>query len=354
MSINDHEKADIITLLKKQYSFIASMKPDARSASIGEQFSTLAKSAVNMGSEHEIYVSMGYNSTDISVSLKRLRQYPDLDILFMNLMGIEFTADFLMFARNRDEDHLKYLFSKYMRNVELANGNIDTAGMYNWMFSRYDGRNDFSYLKYLALASVAEIFVLLHEWTHAQKDFKTIIIDLLKSPPTNKLLINDDDKYIEEIACDYSSLSLITEFNLVEKPFQCSKNELVEVALLRIFTIELYPLFSKLLMTRKGSWNQCSEDILANIMGLLQKRFKDLNAVIKISKNSNMFFPKELDIMGAIDSVGGIINDYILQLGNFLENMLPYEIDCYESLPLEEKQRYMRNVNKEEIWSIFL
>lgn len=284
--------------IKVLYSSLNPLEPEQELIKIGSSLLPYAKGLINSDvvNNKENFVCMGYYSADITTCIGRLSSLPDSKILFMNMLGIEFISDFLLFTENPDKEHFKYFFSKYMRNIEQANCN------------------------------------------------------LFRSDSTKKFFGERTDIYLREVACDFSAFKFIAEL-VKEKNLFVTKRETLEVVLFQVLMSSLYDSFAGLLMNMIGNPNYHLKGFISNLNAVTQERLQDFSIVIKIAGNSGLL-DSDFDIAASLNKTGKGMGDYLNNLSKFFGDELLSEIELFNSRQVEASSSDKKE--SRPVWSIFL
>ena len=99
--------------IKVLYSSLNPLEPEQELIKIVRSLLPCAKGLINSDvvDNKENFVCIGYYSADITTCIGRLSSLQDSKILFMNMLGIEFISDFLLFTESPDKEHFKYFLS---------------------------------------------------------------------------------------------------------------------------------------------------------------------------------------------------------------------------------------------------
>lgn len=338
--------------IKVLYSSLNPLEPEQELIKIVRSLLPCAKGLINSDvvDNKENFVCIGYYSADITTCIGRLSSLQDSKILFMNMLGIEFISDFLLFTESPDKEHFKYFFSKYMRNIEQANCNFEASAMYNEIYNRYNGKKGFDYRRYLNQAAVGNIFLLLHEWVHLDSNLINSAIQLFRLDSTKKFFGERTDIYLREVACDFSAFKFIAEL-VKENNLFVTKKETLDVVLFQVLMSSLYDSFAGLLLNMIGNPNYHLEGFISNLNAVTQERLQDFSIVIKIAGNSGLL-DSDFDISASLDKTRKGMGAYLNNLAEFFGDELLSEIELFNSRQVE-----VSNFDPKEsksVWSIFL
>ena len=338
--------------IKVLYASLNPLEPEQELMKIGNSLLPYAKGLINSDvvDNKENFVCMGYYSADITTCIGRLSSLPDSKILFMNMLGIEFISDFLLFTENPDKEHFKYFFSKYMRNIEQANCNLGAAAMYNEIYNRYKGKSEFDYRRYFNQAAVGNIFLLLHEWVHLNADLINSAVQLFQSDSSKKFFGGRTELYLREVACDFSAFKFLIEL-VNENNLLVTQRRMLDVVLLQVLMSSLYDSFAGLLMNMIGSPNYHLEGFMSNLNVVTQERLQDFSIVIKMAGNSELL-DGEFDISASLNRAGKGVGDYLNNLSKFIGDDLLSEIEMFNSRQVETGDSNIKDFRA--VWSLFL
>ena len=348
--MNNIEKSKVLNCLQKMYSFLGPLEPDKNIIKISKTFSELAKVTINIYQGSESYVALGYYSSDIKVNYGHFPSLPYIDILYINMLEMEFISDLLCFSKNRDKEHFLYLFSKYMRYHENRAKNWEAGKFYNWIYSRYSNKPEFNYLKYINHAGLGSYFLLIHELMHTNSKMLESTIKLFKTPPTNIYFNKISEEKTKEVACDFAALACMAQIEC-QKKFNITENEMLEIALLQIFAIGLFPLLSGLLISNINNKKSNINNKTSKLFDVTNNRFQYLMYTIKTAKNGKMFF-SDVDISSVFDNTTDVVLAFLNNIAKFLENDLIAETEIYNSMIDDEKEKFSIPL-KFPIWSFF-
>ena len=346
--IPESTKKAIKQKLYKTYLELIPLPPSSEIQGFGKSLLELVIAMFNEQNQKEHLVSLGYYAEDIKTCIVRYRvKGTDIDVVFPNLLTYEFLSDLMVYANQKCGITSVLLFSKYMRNIELAYGDADSAQFYNWLFHKsfiepeYDGR------QYYNLAAAGSVFLMFHELVHTDTELKARYAEILFEPADiQELMKGQENELIEEAICDFTSIAIIANYNL-EKYFSCSKEEILKVSMLSLFLPSIYDLF---LTFRKRFTCKDAEPKVKPI-DILKSRFLLMSAIMKKAKLSGLFF-EQYDIKAAMDFAGNTIEHFLWSLGELLQSDLLSEIDSFNLLTDEEKEEYSL-ARPERPWFLF-
>ena len=298
--------------LRRIYSLRAPMHADKFIMEGGELLLNMAKEAINVRAEKEFYVSIGYYSQDIKIYIGELRSFPNEEIVFLNMLTMEFTADYLLYANTLDREHFKFFLSKYLRNREKSGSRRGIPFFYGDIYNSFRNKEEFDYSQYLSMAGVGVFFLLLPECVHRQRNLVSDAIKLFRNSPTQDFFQNRSDDFLEEIACDFTALMLMVNLDIV-KTFGCTEQELLEVILIQLPLEKIYDMFPAFLLK---NINNIQDNVRKNINFFnkaLDTRLQDLTIAIKAAGNSE-FLSRDFDLKPVLEKISKILSTFLIHL----------------------------------------
>lgn len=350
--------------------------PPETIAGAAEYIKAIAKELMNVDSQEERYVSLEYRVSKPLPHIDEFRAQKDhlghplttgrAEVLIFNMLFLELLSDLALFQDKQREQTFVYFLSKYARLL-AAPRDPDTARFYNWLYSSFADNPDYDYHIHFVKAGIASVFVLMHEWSHKQRD----IIDLMK-----KLLFSSDkftdvmqkieqkvreeypdcsedqiqhkmEELTEEIACDVSALSMSSEYGF-EQHFNCSKTEMVGYSMLSLSAAAALDYLSAI----RINMNPENEKALLNgFSKVLIERIQPLAVAIKLACNSNLFFGS-CDVHEALRLSQESISWLLEKGGKYYNDELTKKITEYNSMADQERDTFTFVCEPYE-WGIF-
>lgn len=340
--------------LKRQKMVIRSLyplEPSEFCKEMGGKLCKLASQIINIDCEDRNYVVMSYYCAKLGIYLGQVSELRNSKIAYINALTVEFLADFLMFTDTPDSENFSHLFSKYMKNLELANHNQAAAKMCGEIYSRFTGKSEFNVSAHYAQASVGILFIILHEWSHLKSELIENAIQLFHQEPTANLLSGLSEEMLVELACDFSSLNMLKFMN-ISKAFGISKmSKILEVVLTEVVLGDVYELLHGVLINKINESQTDLSRIMAKMQSTLTDRLNGLLIITKVAINSGFFFSKE-DLMQAFEHVSKGVMQYIESMGNYLMDELAKEIEAYNAQPIK-RTNHLFSTDTTPVWILF-
>lgn len=317
------------TLKKLELIFAgqAPLEPDESLKALAEELAVPAKQAVNasrFGAEN--YVAIGCGCSSIAASLGRITSLPGSMVMFINMLAIDFAGDFMAFVRDPSPERFEYLFSKYMRHLELASGNPTAALMYEEMYAR--NRSICSSGAYIHLAASSYAFVLLHEMAHTQPALMEGFYGLFHEKLISRYFGGQSKAELTESACDFIALSLFSELGGIKNRKPDLAGDLYEAAMFQLLLPALYSYMPSLLIdeiNRRGSGTKAFSEALVNAVG---KRMGNLS-IVGLTARLNGNLPDSFDVDNITGKVQHGISDYLSYMAQFLDARLIPEVENF-------------------------
>lgn len=305
----------------------APIEPDGRLKSLAEALSASAKQIVNASRiGRENYVAIGCSCSSLAAALGRITSLPGSMVMFINMLAIDFSSDFLAFVRVPGTERFEYLFSKYMRHLELASGNTTAALMYEEMFARSQGACSGD--AYLHLAASSYAFVLLHELAHIQPELTEDFTRLFYDKLIGKYFDGQGNHELVESACDFIALISFTKLGGLQNMKVDMACELYEAAIFQLLLPALYSYMPSLLIdeiNRHGNRTRAFSDAL---MEAISKRIGNLS-IVALTARLNDNLPVSFDVGVITERIHHGISEYLSYMAQFLGTRLISEVEDF-------------------------
>lgn len=312
----------------------APLEPDERLKAIAGELAAPAKQVVNASrTGGENYVAIGCCCSSLAASLGRITSLPGSMVMFINMLAIDFAGDFLAFVREPGPGRFEYLFSKYMRHLELASGNATAALMYEEILSRR--RREYSGGAHIHLAASSYAFVMLHEMAHTQPELIESFSELFHEKLISRYFAGQSKAELVESACDFMALISFSQLAGIEKMKPDLAAELYEAAIFQLLLPALYSFMPSLLIdeiNRHGSGTKAFSDAL---MDAVAKRMGNLS-IVALTARLNGNLPDSFDLAGLTEKVQRGISEYLSCMAQFLGSRLISEVEDFNLRHREE------------------
>ncbi len=337
-----------------QYGMADSIAFDERISKLGDFLGKSAKSIVNMrlekNSAEELYVVLGYYISDIYPHVRYMRKL-NVKYVQLNLLTLEFLADFLMFKKYPDKNHCIYLFSKYRKNIDNAANHTEYAAYYNRLYQNFKYQPSFDWWNYMSVGTSGIFFLLGHEWAHTQRRFISCTSGLLQMfqstilseiPSLSKVVLD------EEVACDFIALSILDTVLKESK----SNVDAQRIAMQALAVIPLYSLIRSFAHVKNENGDDNLDNALIRIDEWLKTRLESVSLAVEIAHETHLLF-QSIDVQSSVKDIFRLIQIFYEHLSDFWMNDLVPGFNAFASQNIEERKKYYLSKNISHLIQIY-
>ena len=317
-----HERSFNYKQIKKYYLLgdCHPIEPSAFVKKYGNLFFDCFQKIVSTLMHDEVTVLSGYYASDVNIEIEEVDSFfvvrdQATDIVASNMLLFELTYDLLLFDKFRDVSHFLAIFGKYMKLL------IGSAGkdFSDWLESAkkvYSGPSEDEEQELHRKTFAAINFVVLHEFIHIKKDLLRATTRLFKETADfNNYIDKLSEAQIEEAACDYNALYIMTSSQLpigeaLANSLNCSATDSLTYGLIMLNVDTLLQLL-KSCFALGAKINQLTiEEVFEKARNQLMTRSKPLLVAAKLTENTDILSLDNLDVPKSFAHANDLISSF--------------------------------------------
>lgn len=296
-----------------------------------------------LGFNKDVTLVFGCSSLETDAKRGTLSSCNDREFVFINLLKVEFFRDYLIYKSFGDEKAFQWFFCKYMRNVEYNSNNMEAAAFYNYLYSCACKEREYADKPLLEMMFTDILFLLLHEWSHDQKDRLEDTCFFMEKLIKENELPEMSKEIVTEAACDYIALNYLVRHDV--PLFELTRIDAYNLGFLVVLLLHFYNYFPEVTESAIISGDSSIEEVIDTLAGQLQTRILILAVALSVSDFVETDLPETY-----IDELFSGINDFetvFFHMLSFIKETRSSALTVFQRLSEEDKKHYIMEESKE-------
>lgn len=308
----------------------------------------------------EITVLSGYFASDVNIEIEEVNSFfavkdQATDIVASNMLLFELTYDLLLFEKFRDISHFFAIFGKYMKQL-IGDAGKDFS---DWLESAqkvYPGPSEDEEKELICKTFTAMNFIVLHEFIHLQKDLLGAATRLFKETDDfNNYLDELSEAQIEEAACDYNALYIMTSSQLpvseaIENSLKCSATDSLAYGIIMLNANALLQLLKSCFALGTEVNQLTIDEVFENVTYQLMTRSKPLLVAAKFTENTDGLSLGNLDILKAFSDASDLVSSFFDCISGAFQKMSEVITDINKKSATPVSLTLNEPIDEDKIW----